>query len=158
MDMAAIVLTTPPDRLDDMRVHYRDVLGFEEQFFFRQDDGSGMGLFSYGPSHFYMGTPGFADLLPEAICTGVLMMVKVPHASSLREILLTKGADVVGELRQSTLMGIGREALEGRMKAGSGSDEETAAPAEFFDVRDPTGHVTRFMTLAPQVEEASTPA
>lgn len=154
MDMVACTITVAPEHLIPMRRHYRENLGFEEQFFTLRDDGSGMGLFSYGPSSFYVGTPGFVDLLPMAETKSMMVMIRVPHAESLREVIMSRWSEGVGELKESALMCGKKEDVEERMKsASSAHSSDTGGTAKFFDVRDPTGQTIRFMTL-PDVDSS----
>ena len=155
MDMVASAIAVEGHLLDDMRTHYRDALGFEEQSYSKREDGTGLGLFSYGPSFFYIGTPGFLELMPQAISNEVMAMIRVPHASALREVIAARCEAEVGPLVHSDLFGLDKDSLEARLaSAATALCEESENTAHFFDVRDPSGHTIRFMTL-PNFGEAS---
>jgi hypothetical protein len=148
MDMVACTITVAPEHLIPMREHYRENLGFEEEFFTSREDGSGMGLFSYGPSSFYIGTPGFVGLLPMLETKSMMAMIRVPHVESLREVIMSRSSDGVGELEESALMGVQKDDLEERMRGvSSAPSSDSVGTAKFFDVLDPTGQTIRFVTL-----------
>ena len=148
MDMVANAIAVEGHLLDAMRLHYRDALGFEEQFFSKREDETGLGLFSYGPSFFYIGTPGFLELMPHEASTGSMAMIRVPHAAALREVIAARCEGSVGPLVHSDLFGLDKDSLEDRLaSADTALSEESENAAHFFDVQDPSGQTTRFMTL-----------
>lgn len=148
MDMVASAIATEPHLLDEMRQFYRDALGFEEQFFCKRDDASGLGLFSYGPSFFYIGTPGFLSLIPNEVSQGCMAMIRVPHSATLRDVIAARCKDSVGPLIHSDLFGLDKESLETRLAtATTATSEASDNAAQFFDVTDPSGRLIRFMTL-----------
>ena len=155
MDMVASALSVEAHQLDEMRQYYRDALGFEEQFYAKREDGTGLGLFSYGPSFFYIGTPGFLDLMPHDTSHGVMAMIRVPHAQALREVIAARHDGPIGELVHSDLFGLDKDSLEERLKSASTAlTDESEQAAHFFDVLDPAGNTIRFMTL-PNFNDAS---
>lgn len=146
--MVANAIAVEAEMLDKMRSHYRDALGFEEQFYSQRDDGTGLGLFSYGPSFFYIGTAGFLDLMPQSNSSGCLAMIRVPHASALREVIAARCETEVGQLVHSDLFGLDKASLEDRLaSAQTALSDESDNTAHFFDVVDPSGQTIRFMTL-----------
>jgi hypothetical protein len=148
MDMVASAIAVDGKILDKMRAHYRDALGFEEQFYTLREDGTGLGLFSYGPSFFYIGTPGFLDLMPRETSHGCMSMIRVPHAAALRDVLAARCEDAVGPLVYSDLFGLDKASLEEKLtSADTALTSEADNSAHFFDVADPSGQTTRFMTL-----------
>ena len=126
MDMVASAIATEPHLLDEMRQFYRDALGFEEQFFCKRDDASGLGLFSYGPSFFYIGTPGFLSLIPNEVSQGCMAMIRVPHSATLRDVIAARCKDSVGPLIHSDLFGLDKESLETRLATATTATSEAS--------------------------------